>query len=75
MTIEDEKYLNDKIKETEMKKYIVVEVHDLKEFTVEVNQKIKQGYLPIGGIECPVRGLYTQAMIMSEVAVNEAICK
>ena len=49
-----------------MIKYIVIEVHGLIKFEIEVNKKIEQGYRPIGGVECPVRDLYVQAMIKSE---------
>ena len=54
-----------------MEKYIVVEVHNLKKFLIEVNKKVNQGYLPIGGLECPVRGLYIQAMIFKDVKCTD----
>lgn len=49
-----------------MKKYIIIEAHGLVKFEIEVNDKIKQGYTPLGGVECPVRDLYVQAMIKSK---------
>jgi hypothetical protein len=54
-----------------MEKYIVVEIHNLNKFLMEVNKKINQGYLPLGGIECPVRDLYVQAMILKDVKCTD----
>lgn len=46
-------------------KYIVVTSSDLSKFVEEVNQKMKEGYLPQGGISSIQKGLtlYMQALI------------
>jgi len=49
-----------------MKNYIVVEVFGLSEFEAAVNQKMVQGYAPLGGVSCPVRDLFVQAMVKAE---------
>jgi len=52
-----------------MRKYIIIEVFGLSDFEDAVNKKIEEGYLPLGGVECPVRDLYTQAMFKEEKSV------
>ena len=46
-----------------MEKYIVVEHHVLRVFTEIVNQKINEGYTPIGGIALKSVSFY-QAMVL-----------
>jgi len=46
-----------------MEEYILVEVHGYKKFIREVNRKLNQGYIVVGGVTCPVRDLYVQALV------------
>jgi hypothetical protein len=48
-----------------MEKYIIVESTNLNYFKELVNQKIIEGYLPLGGVAV-TRGNYVQAMILKE---------
>jgi hypothetical protein len=48
-----------------MEKYILVEHQNNKKFTELVNQKITEGYLPLGGVAV-YGNFYIQAMILKE---------
>lgn len=48
-----------------MEKYILVTHHEKHIFLELVNQKIKEGYMPLGGVEIKRYDFY-QAMILKE---------
>lgn len=44
--------------------YAVVEAYSIKEIEQKVNYLISKGYVPIGGVTCPVRGVFIQTLIV-----------
>jgi len=54
-----------------MENYIIVSSQMFNDFEKEVNDKIKEGYIPLGGVSSPVRDKYAQAMILSETKIKE----